>query len=749
MRGVMRGWSARRRRGRPGAIAGCAITDTVRDMPTPSRRGPGLRRHRAARRWLVAAAVLCSVSVPATGRVTAAPTPAGRVLRVHVADAFGGKTVIGQLTVANATGAGHVTAFACDAGLPVDPNGRLIRSDLNYFGDVAPIWSNRLVVEADDDGDVCFYTLQTVDMIVDVNAVSFDTGIASFPNRRTDTRTGSPAALDAGGTLELHVPEAVDAKTVIGQLTVAGADRPGHVTAYPCADGPPTAGGRVSRSDLNYFGNLAPIWSNRLVVQADDDGNICFDALTAVDLVVDLNGVSDTGIASFPNRRTDTRTGSPAPLDAGDTLELHVPEATDAKTVIGQLTVADADRPGHITAYPCADGPPTGDGTSGAGTVTRSDLNYFGDLAPIWSNRLVVQADGDGNICFDALTAVDLVVDINGVGDTGIFSFPNERTDTRRGEGVLESPFPPLVDGVPVWPAYEPVPGLAGVAALTGLGASAAVSTRPIVAVKIDNYRLARPQWGLEHADAVIEVQVEGVSRLVALYQSVLPAALGPVRSARTTDLDLLTSMNRPVFAYSGSNPGVAAWLESAESSGLLVDFSAQEHGCYARRDDRPGPHNLGFDPACALSASPSAGPARPLWNIAGEWSAPATVASATDARFAVPMAGVAVGWTWDPASGTYLRSQDGEPHVGDTGAHINAHTVVEVVTEYIPSPVDERSPHAVTTGSGAAVVHREGRAYPATWWRATAYDGWIFRAADGTEIPVDLGRTFLELTPG
>jgi hypothetical protein len=712
----------------------------------PSRRRRRPPWHRSALSWLVTLAVICSVSLPTAGQVAAAPIPAGRVLRVHVADAFGGKTVIGQLTVANATAAGHVTAFACDLGLPVDRNGRLIRSDLNYFGDVAPIWSNRLVVEADDDGDVCFFTLQTVDMIVDVNAVSFDTGIASFPNRRTDTRTGTPAPLEAGDTLRLHVPEATDAKTVIGQLTVAGADRPGHITAYPCADGPPTTGGRVSRSDLNYFGDLAPIWSNRLIVQADDDGNICLDALTAVDLVVDVNGVSDTGIVSFPNRRTDTRSGTPAPLEAGDTLQLHVPEANDAKTVIGQLTVADADRPGHITAYPCADGPPTDGGSSDA---TRSDLNYFGDLAPIWSNRLIVQADGDGNICFDALTAVDLVIDVNGVGGTGIFSFPNERTDTRKGDGVLESPFPPRVDGVPVWPRYEPLQGLVGVAALTGLEASAAVTARPIVAVKVDNYRLARPQWGLEHADAVIEVQVEGVSRLIALYHSVLPASLGPVRSARTTDLDLLTPMNRPVFAYSGSNPGVTAWLDSAESSGLLVDFSAQEHGCYARRDDRPGPHNLGVDPACALSASSSAGPARPLWDISGGWSPAAGVSSTADASFTVPMAGVTVGWAWDAASGTYLRSQDGEPHVTDSGARVNAHTVVEIATEYIPSPVDERSPHAVTTGSGTAVVHREGRAYPATWTRATAYDGWTFRAADGTEIPVDLGRTFLELTPG
>jgi hypothetical protein len=44
-----------------------------------------------------------------------------------------------------------------------------------------------LIVEADDDGEICFYTLRPAALIVDVNAVTFDTGVTSFPNRRTDT----------------------------------------------------------------------------------------------------------------------------------------------------------------------------------------------------------------------------------------------------------------------------------------------------------------------------------------------------------------------------------------------------------------------------------------------------------------------------------------------------------------------------------------------------------------------------------
>jgi hypothetical protein len=115
--------------------------------------------------------------------------PAGGTLRVNVEQAIGGKTVIGNLAATNQNGRpGFVTAFGCDDGLPKDGNGNVIKSDLNHVGQTG---SNRLIVEADKDGDVCFYSSTAADLVVDVNGVS-DTGIDSFPNVRTDTRKTEP-----------------------------------------------------------------------------------------------------------------------------------------------------------------------------------------------------------------------------------------------------------------------------------------------------------------------------------------------------------------------------------------------------------------------------------------------------------------------------------------------------------------------------------------------------------------------------
>jgi hypothetical protein len=693
---------------------------------------------------LIVAALVCPVVLSVSGSTSAATSgrvPAGGVLRVSVPEAIGGKTVIGQLTVDRVVGAGYVTAYGCDDDIPMNSDGTISRSDLNFDGNISPVSSNRLIVKADNNGDICFYTLSPVAMIVDINAVTFDTGVNSFPNRRTDTRAGPNPRVAGGGVLQVSVPEAAGGKTVVGQLTVDQTVGPGFITAYGCDDGLPTNNtGTVTRSDLNFDGRVSPVSSNRLIIKADDNGNICFYTTRAAAMIVDINGVSDVGISSFANRRTDTRALPSPRIAGGDVLRVSVPEAVGGKTVLGQLTVDRAVGAGYVTAYGCADGIPT----ALDGTISRSDLNFDGNVSPVSSNRLIVKADDNGDVCFYTLRPAAMIVDINGVSDVGISSFPNERTDTR------SQTLPPgsiTSNNVPVWPPYTTLPPLDGVAALTGLPADTTVTSRPILAVKIDNYGPARPQWALEQADAIIEENVEGITRFIALFQTNVPDVVGPVRSARIGDLDLLSAMNRPVFAYSGANPGVSDWIASAARSAVLVDFSALHNPCYVRTADRPGPHNLLLDPNCAVSTSTAAGPARPLWHSDPMWTAPNDVAVIPDTTFSLAMDGVAIDWTWDGTTGTYLRSQDGEPHLTVAGTQISARTVVEISTMYLPSPVDARSPTPITVGTGTAVVHRNGVAIPVTWSRPTAYDSYEFvEAATGLPITLDTGTKFIEL---
>ena len=90
-------------------------------------------------------------------------------------------------------------------------------------------------------------------------------------------------------------------------------------------------------------------------------------------------------------------------------------------------------------------------------------------------------------------------------------------------------------------------------------------SLGPVLAVKIDNLAPARPQTGLTSADIVYVIPVEGgLSRLLAVFSSHVPPVIGPVRSAREDDLELLRQFGRPAFAYSGAQPQLLPVVERA-----------------------------------------------------------------------------------------------------------------------------------------------------------------------------------------
>ena len=129
---------------------------------------------------------------------------------------------------------------AATTGIPTDGNGAVTRSDLNYDAGGLAVASNRLIVKADDDGDVCFYTLRPA--ALDRRR---QRRVRHRHRARSPTAAPTPAPdarpVDAaGGVLRVPVPEALGGKTVIGQLTVDQVAGAGFVTAYACDDGMPT-----------------------------------------------------------------------------------------------------------------------------------------------------------------------------------------------------------------------------------------------------------------------------------------------------------------------------------------------------------------------------------------------------------------------------------------------------------------------------------------------------------------------------
>ncbi|HKY78079.1 MAG TPA: DUF3048 domain-containing protein, partial [Acidimicrobiia bacterium] len=107
---------------------------------------------------------------------------------------------------------------------------------------------------------------------------------------------------------------------------------------------------------------------------------------------------------------------------------------------------------------------------------------------------------------------------------------------------------------------------------LTGLvhTGDPAVLARPALVVKINNIdtnETARPQAGINQADVVFEERTEGgISRFAAVFHSTDADPVLPVRSARFTDIEICSMLNRPLFANSGGNEAV---METARNSNL------------------------------------------------------------------------------------------------------------------------------------------------------------------------------------
>jgi hypothetical protein len=282
------------------------------------------------------------------------------------------------------------------------------------------------------------------------------------------------------------------------------------------------------------------------------------------------------------------------------------------------------------------------------------------------------------------------------------------------------------------------------VAPLTGLPGNI---RRPALIVKIDNVSAARPQSGLRQADIVIEEPVEGnLTRLAAVFHSTDASVVGPVRSVRTSDLELIPLFGRPLFASSGGNSGVLPQLHQAK----VVDIGNNVSGQGFRRDPgRPAPHNLySSTPDLWRKAPELPPPPRQLFKYLQRGERPGPGARPVNG-IALRFGGPEVSrFTWDPAAGVWRRSQYGTPHMAAEGRQIVPRNVVVAEIDYDLSNQRGRSvPHAVVTGSGPAVVLTQGRAITGTWVRPTLAHRLKLVAPDGrTEIKLTPGQTFIEL---
>ncbi|MET8679352.1 DUF3048 domain-containing protein [Streptomyces sp. NPDC004647] len=280
-----------------------------------------------------------------------------------------------------------------------------------------------------------------------------------------------------------------------------------------------------------------------------------------------------------------------------------------------------------------------------------------------------------------------------------------------------------------------------GVSPFTGLRAAPG----PVLAVKIDNVPPARPHTGLGAADIVYVEQVEGgQTRMLAVLSSRLPAELGPVRSARESDLELLAQFGRPALAYSGAQSKLRPLITAAP---LYALPPGEAPGAYFRGSDRPAPHNLYVRPGRLLAEAPRAEKASDIGFRFG--SAPEGGRNAAEETVRYPAARFS--FNWSPGVKRWLVSMDGTAASTTDGGRSSAATVVIQHVTVRTSQFQDRSgsvsPYTESVGSGTALVLRDGKAYDARWSRNGKESGTEFTTPSGDRLNFARGPVWVLLT--
>ncbi len=267
-------------------------------------------------------------------------------------------------------------------------------------------------------------------------------------------------------------------------------------------------------------------------------------------------------------------------------------------------------------------------------------------------------------------------------------------------------------------------------------------SLGPVLAAKIDNLAAARPQTGLAQADIVYVLQVEGgLSRFLAVYSSDVPPVIGPVRSAREDDLQLLRQFGRPAFAYSGAHPQLLPIVQRAR----IVDLYSGRVGGYYRDSSRYAPHNLYARTSQLLAEMNGASTAHDI----GFRFGPAPAGGKPTAATSVSYPAASFTFRWSAAAGRWLAWMDGRPAMTTDAGQLGAPTVVIQYTKVGVARFLEwggPAPYSHSTGSGRAVVLRDGKAWTVHWSRPHGSDGTSYTTGSGQRMTFARGPVWVLL---
>ena len=273
----------------------------------------------------------------------------------------------------------------------------------------------------------------------------------------------------------------------------------------------------------------------------------------------------------------------------------------------------------------------------------------------------------------------------------------------------------------------------------------------PVLVVKIDDTNAAHPQVGLNSADVIYIEQVEGgLTRLAAIFTDKIPDLIGPVRSARISDIEILEQYGRVGFAYSGAQSKMRPILAAAN----LENMSAERNppSIYQSDKTRYAPTNMMVDAKALLKKT-----------IEDEGKKIDTVKSigwqfGKGSELAKDLASAEVKWpaakygmTWSKSEKRWLLTFNGKPNLDSNGRQLGSANFVIQKVAITDSIYGDKfggvTPMSNTVGSGTGYLLRDGKIVSVKWDRPSAQVGTIWTLADGTVANFADGQVWIALT--
>ena len=271
-------------------------------------------------------------------------------------------------------------------------------------------------------------------------------------------------------------------------------------------------------------------------------------------------------------------------------------------------------------------------------------------------------------------------------------------------------------------------------------------SSGKVFAVKFDDTSAAHPQDGVESADIVYITEVEaGFTRLMGIYSSNYPEVLGPIRSARISDLSILGEYGKVGFLYSGAQSKMRPVISAAN----LVNLSAERNppSIYFNDPSRRSPYSMMVRPNLLLEKAGDVELAKePGWQHGARAEDAKKIISAE-----IEWANASYEAAWSVEEKRFLLKHNGKANIASSGIQLGSPMMVIQMVKISPSEYGDKfggvTPKSEVIGSGHGYLLRNQRVVKVLWNRASLNEPTTWSLEDGSPAYFARGQLWFFLT--